>query len=113
VCVEDDPEVINAICEEEMDALERENMVAAAAATAAADDNGEDDDEPEVQPDETNYVSYLETVEFLVRVRQSAARLNVSEDATVHIDRFLKEIHAGNATKRKKESTLHDFFSTK
>jgi hypothetical protein len=66
----------------------------------------------EIDKDESNFVSYAETVEFLGKVQRSASKLNV-QAATVHLDRFLRALHSGNAQKTRKDTTLHAFFSKK
>jgi hypothetical protein len=109
ICIEDAEEVMNAICEEEIEALESD------AAKPAADENPEDDDEPdmEIDDDGSNSVSYVEAVEFLGKLRRSTNKLGVNSAATVHIDRFLKELHQGHAAKPRRDTTLHSFFSKK
>jgi hypothetical protein len=102
-----------AICEDELEELESN-------CKPAADDNAEDDDEPDVQPmeidddgddKESNTVTYLDAVESLVRIRQSAPNVSVAE--TVHLDRFLKALHSGNAKKRRRPTTMHSYFPKK
>ena len=78
----------------------------------------EDDDEPEQQPmeidsDESNIVSYIETIEFLGKLQLTAHKLGVNEAATVHLDSFLKALHSGNAKKARRDTTLHSFFAKK
>jgi hypothetical protein len=88
------------------------NTKPAADAAAAADAEPEPD-AMEVDNDESNFVSYAETVEFLgSKVQRSASKLNV-QAATVHLDRFLRALHSGNAQKTRKDTTLHAFFSKK
>jgi hypothetical protein len=66
-------------------------------AKPAANDDAEVDDEPDPQPmeidsdDESNFVSYIESTEFLGKLQESAPKLGVNEAATVQIDRLLKE----------------------
>ena len=62
---------------------------------------------------ESNTVTYLDAVESLVRIRQSAPKLNVSAAETVHLDRFLKALHSGNAKKRRRPTTMHSYFPKK
>jgi hypothetical protein len=111
ICVEDELEVINAVCEDEIEELERNTNL-------AANHNVEDDDEPDPQPmeidsDESNLFSYVEAVEVLGRLQKSAPKLGISEASTVHIDRLLRALHSGNAKKARKDTTLHAFWSTK
>jgi DDE superfamily endonuclease/Tc5 transposase DNA-binding domain len=110
ICIEDDEEVMNAVLEEELEELESNTK------PAAIDDAGYDNEpEPnavEIDNDESNFVSYGETVEFLGKVQRSASKLNVKA-ATVHLDRFLRALHSGNAQKTRKDTTLHAFFTKK
>jgi hypothetical protein len=111
ICIEDEDEIVNAICEDEMEELESN-------AKPAAADDAEDDDEPNPQPmeiddDESKFVSYVEAVEFLGKLQQRAPKLGVNEAATVHLDRFLKALHAGNAKKARRHTTLHAYFAKK
>jgi hypothetical protein len=87
-------------------------------AKPAANDDAEDDDEPEPQPmeidnEESNFISYVEAVEFLQKLKQSAPKLGVNEAATVHLDRFLNSRHTGNAKKARQDTTLRAFFTKK
>jgi hypothetical protein len=67
-----------------------------------------------VELDEADvYSYYVEAVEVLRRLSLSAPKLGVKEAATVHLDRFTKALHAGNANKPKRDSTLHSYFSKK
>jgi hypothetical protein len=66
-----------------------------------------------VELDEADVYSYVEAVEVLRRLSLSAPKLGVKEGATVHLDRFTKALHAGNAKKPKRDSTLHSYFSKK
>jgi hypothetical protein len=111
ICIEDEDEIVNAICEDEMEELESN-------AKPVDDDDAEDDDEPNPQPtevddDESNFVSYTEAVEVLGKLQRSAPKLGVNEAATVHLDRFLKALHAGNAKKARRDTTLHAYFAKK
>ena len=67
----------------------------------------------EIDSDESNIVSYVEAVEFLGKLQRSAPNLGVNEAATVHLDRFLKALHSGNAKKARRDTTLHAFFTKK
>jgi hypothetical protein len=103
ICIEDDKEVMTAVLDEELEELESN-------AKPAAIDDGEDDDEPEPEPDpvqididDSNFVSYTKTVEFLGKVPHSASKLHV-ETATVNLDRFLRALHTGNAKKARKDA---------
>jgi hypothetical protein len=82
--IEDENEVMNAVCDQEIEEFE----------SKVKPHHSQDDDEPEVQPleidEESHFVSYVEAVEFLVKLKQSAPKLVVNEAATVHIDRLLK-----------------------
>jgi hypothetical protein len=83
ICIEDEDEVMNAICEDEIEEMESDRK-------PAADDIVEDDNEPEVQPmeidgDEADVFSYLEAVENVLKLQKSAHKLGVNEAATVHL----------------------------
>ena len=67
----------------------------------------------ELDSDESNIVSYVEAVEFLRKIEQSAPKLGINEAATVHIDRLLKALHLGNAMKARRDTTLHSFLAKK
>jgi ferredoxin-NADP reductase len=110
ICVEDDVEVMNAVLDEELEELESNTKPAAD--DAAADDAEPEPEAKEIDNDESNFVSYAETVEFLGKVQRSASKLNV-QAATVHLDRFLRALHSGNAQKTRKDTTLHAYFSKK
>ena len=67
ICIEDEKEVLDAICEEEIEGLESD-------AKPAANDDAADDDEPEPDPmevcDESNTFSYVEAVDSLQKIKQ-------------------------------------------
>jgi len=67
----------------------------------------------EVDVDDSDLLTYLEAVEAVRKLSVSAAKLGVPEGATVHLDRFAKELHKANAQKPKRDSTLHSFFQKK
>jgi hypothetical protein len=99
---------MNAICEDEIEEMESDRK-------PAADDIVDDDNEPEVQPmeidgDEADVFSYLEAVENVLKLQKSAHKLGVNEAATVHLDRYLKALHSSNATKARRDTTLHEHF---
>jgi len=111
ICIEDETEVLNAVCEDKIEELNKN-------AKPAADNDTEDDVEPDLQKmdidsDEPNFFSYVEAVELLGKLQRSAPKLAVNAAATVHLDRFLKALHAGNAKKPRKTTTLHAFWPTK
>jgi hypothetical protein len=99
---------MNAVCAEEIETLESNSKpaaaadAAAAAAAAAADAaDAEIDNDLNSQPMEFDRkdfspVSYVEAVEFLGRLRQSAPQLSVNEAARVHQDCFLKALRQRN-----------------
>jgi DDE superfamily endonuclease/Tc5 transposase DNA-binding domain len=107
ICIEDEEEVMNAVCNQEIEELE----------SNAKPDDSPDDDEQEVQPmeidEESDFVSYVEAVDFLVRLKQSAPKLGVNDATTVHLDRFLRALHTSNAKKSRRDTTLHEFFARK
>ena len=115
ICIEDETEVVNAVCEDEIEQL---NINAKHPGNSNTED---DDDESDLQAmdidknnnDETNLVSYVEAVEFLGKLQCSAHKLNLNAAATVHLDRFLKALHAGNAKKPRKITTLHAYWPPK
>jgi hypothetical protein len=108
--IEDEEEVINAICEEEIEMLE-------SSAELPADDDAGDDNEPDVQPDEfdsDDIVSYVEALEMLRKLQVSASSLlGDDQKARCHLDRFLKSLHGANAKKTRKDTTLHAYFGKK
>jgi hypothetical protein len=109
VCVEDDPDVIDAICDEELENLE-------STAKPAAIDNAADDDEPdpmEEEVDESDILSYVEAVDAIRKLTLSVSKLGVNEAAAVHLDRFASALHTANAKKPRRDSTLHTYFSKK
>ncbi len=82
ICIEDETEVLNYVCEDEIEELNKN-------AKPAADNNTEDDDEPDLQTmdidsGEPNFVSYVEPVEFLWKLQRSAPKLIVNAAATVN-----------------------------
>jgi hypothetical protein len=103
ICIEDEDEVVNAICEDEIEMLESNTQ-------PPANDDAEDDNEPDVQPMELendNIVSYVEALEMLQKLQISApSLLGANQEARVHLDRFLKAIHTANAKKSRKDTTL-------
>ena len=107
--VEDDPFVMEAICEDEIEEIESNQK------PAAAEDDG-DDEEPEtmeVEVDESEAMTYLEAVDALEKLIVSAPKLGVSEAATVHLDRFAKALNAAHVKKPRRDSTLHSYFFSK
>ena len=107
ISIEDEEEVLDAICEEEMEELE--NIIKPAAIDKADDDN---EPEPmEVDVDGSDTFSYVEAVEVIRKLEQSAPKLGVNEAATIHLDCFLRFLHSGNAKKPKQDTTLHAYFA--
>jgi DDE superfamily endonuclease/Tc5 transposase DNA-binding domain len=111
ICIEDEEEVINAVCEDELEELESNTK-------PAAGDDAEDDDEPDVQPmeidtDEANLYSYVDAVEVLGKLQLSARKLRLNEAETVHIDRLLRALHSRNAQKPRRDTTLHAYYPPK
>ena len=106
ICIEDEKELIDAICEEEMEELETNTNTAAL-------DSVDDDNEPKfmgVSIDESDIFSYIGAVEVLQKLEQSAPKLGVNAAATVHLDQFLRAPHTGHA---KQDTTLHAYFAKK
>jgi hypothetical protein len=58
--------------------------------------DSQDDDDSEVQPmeidEESQFVSYVLAVEFLLKLKESAPKLGVNEAATIHVDRLLRAL---------------------
>jgi hypothetical protein len=100
--------LVHCFCEDEIEELDNNSK-------PAVNDDAEDDDEPDPQPmeidsdDESNFVSYVETIECLGKLQRSAPKLGLNAAATVHLDCFLKALHSSNAKKARLDSTLHSF----
>ena len=109
--IEDEPEIENAIIDEEIHLLDQE--------TAALDNlEFEDDPEPEVEVamlDQAEVVTFIEAEAMVNQLKANCPRLGVRPEAAVHLDRFsraLQQVKGSKATK-KKDSTLHQFFQKK
>jgi hypothetical protein len=63
----------------------------------------------EIDSDESNSVSYVEAVEFLVKLQRTAPKLGVNEAAKVHLERLLKARHSSDAEKARRDTTLRAF----
>jgi hypothetical protein len=111
--IEDEDEVVNAICDDEIEMLEADSN----SQEPTADDDAHDDNEPDVQPMEINnadIVSYVEALEMLRKLKLSSpSLLGANQEAAVHLDRYLKSIHSANAKKSRKDTTLHAYFGKK
>jgi DDE superfamily endonuclease/Tc5 transposase DNA-binding domain len=108
ICIEDDPDVIDAICEDELEKMETAKLEAI---DAAADD--EEPEPIEVEVDQSDILSYVEAVEALRKLSLSVSKLGVNEAAIVHLDRFASALHTANAKKPRRDGTLHAYFSSK
>ena len=83
ICIEDEKEVINATCDEEMVGLETNTKL------LAAIDNMDDDNKPEfmeVSIDVSETFLYIEAVDFLQKLQGIAPKLGVNAAATVHLE---------------------------
>ena len=92
ICIEKDQEVLNAICEEEMEELESDTK-------SVAIDDADDDNEHEsmqVDVDRFDTFSFVEALEVIQKLEQSACKLGVKKAATVHL-----------ANKPKQDTALH------
>ena len=100
--VENDEKMINAIVDEEVELLETEATI------SFEDDEESDVDMEETEEEET--MTFLEAEEALRKLTISCKTLGVSEAATVHLDHFKKALFKAKAGKKKKNTTIHDFF---
>ena len=51
--------------------------------------------------------------EALNKLSLSASSLGITELETIHLDRFAKALHSANASKSRRDATLHSFFTKK
>ncbi|CAB9505697.1 expressed unknown protein [Seminavis robusta] len=109
--IEDEPEVISATIDEEIEELETTTTEAELAVL--------DDEEPElmdVDPEPADvFASFAEAEEALNKLSESASSLGINQAATVHLDRFARALNMARATragKRKRDGTLHSFFTS-
>lgn len=100
--VEDDEEMINVIVDEEVELLEAEAVI------GVEDDEESDVDMKDTEEEDT--MTFLEAEEALRKLTISCKKLGISEAATVHLDRFKKALFKAKAGKKKKNTTIHDFF---
>ena len=105
--IEDEPEIMDAILDEEIENIESaqnkdQNELAV-----------EDDDEPEAEEmeiDDADILTFAEAEEALRRLSLSAESLGVPLAQSVHLDRFARAMRTARASKPKRDRTLHAFF---
>ena len=110
ICIEDEKEVLDTMCEDKIEELE-ESYAKPAAINDADDDNEPDPMEGDIG--ESDMYTYLEAVEVLQKLEQSACKLGINEAAMVHLDRCIRALHSSNAKKPKQDTTLHAFYTKK
>jgi DDE superfamily endonuclease/Tc5 transposase DNA-binding domain len=110
ICIEDEKEVINAICDDEIEALE-------SIANVAEINDAIDDDEPDPQPmdidDVSRRLTFVQAVEMITQVKENSHNLGAGEELNVHLDRYLRGLRAANAKKSRRDTTLHSYFTSK
>lgn len=109
VDIEDDPDIVDAVCEDEILELESSEK-------PPADDGAGDDDEPEAVPediDAKDILTFGEATEAIRKLKISGASLGVPPACTVLLDRFERAVRAAAVQKPKKNPTLHSFFHAK
>ena len=62
---------------------------------------------------EEEAMTHVEAMEALRKLTLSCNKLGVPEEATVHLDCFKRALIKAQASKKKKSTTIHDFFSKK
>jgi hypothetical protein len=111
VGIEDKQEVLDATVDEEIEMIESESKP-----PAEEDINVEDDDEPDVEmkeASEEDILSFVEAQEMLRKLTISCNQWDLPPAATTHLDRLKKALFKAQASKAKKDTTLHAFFQPK
>jgi hypothetical protein len=117
--IEDQPEIEYVTFDEEVEAMEERVEEDA----PVGNDNAEEEDsEPEdewvldpIDVDNDNedgcFATLMELKEALYKMRISLSKLGVEESAVVHLDRFQKAVQKAGFAKKKKPTTIHDYFT--
>ena len=107
---EDDPGVIDEICDDELELLQAET-------TESIEIDFDDDSEPEVEPeeacDDNIFSNHFEAEQAVLKLIRSSKKLKIPEAATTHLDRFRKALNEAKLGKKKKDSTISSFFAKK
>ena len=105
-------EVFNEIVDEEMELLESKAKPMPEASLNVADDE-ESDVEMVDDFNEEEAMTHVEAMDALRELTLSCKKLGVPEEATVHLDCFKRALIKAQASKKKKSTIIHDFFSKK
>lgn len=111
VGVEDVPEVLEAVVEEEVELAE-----AATQPTEEELANQEDSEPaPAVAPelDSSDKLTFQDIEGFLTKTSLNCERLGVPQSATVHLDRFRKAVRDAKLNKTKRKTFMDDYFQKK
>ena len=111
VGVEDVPEVLEAVVEEEVELAE-----AATQPTEEELANQEDSEPaPAVAPelDSSDKLTLQDIEAFLTNTSLNCERLGTPESATVHLDRFRKAVRDAKLNKTKRKTFVEDYFQKK
>ena len=55
-------------------------------------------------------LTHVEALEVIGHLERSLSSLGISDVGSVHLERFKREVIKSQASKKKKETTIHDFF---